>query len=651
MIGRRINERYKLIRPIGGGGMADVYLAKDLILDRHVAVKMLKSQFSKNEEFIRRFHREAEAATSLSHENIVSIYDVGEENDLYYIVMEYVEGQTLKEYIQSSGVLSVEETVRILKQISEAVKHAHDNHIVHRDVKPQNILMSVNGQAKVTDFGIARAISEATITHTNSILGSVHYLSPEQARGGQVTYKSDLYSLGIIAYEMLTGSVPFKGDTAVTIALKHLQEPLPELRTTAVPNSVKNMITRLTAKKPIDRFNSAGALLEDLRTVLDSSRRSERLLEWTAENDEETKKMPAVFPEGRGSDPETIVHTKTSSGGEGEKVSSKPNRKKKWILPVLIAVLLTLSAFIWLPGLLHVDEIAVPEVSGQHADAAAEQLENLDLEVERAYRESTDTADNHVISVQPDEGTTVKVGSTVRLVISENDASMEVPDVTGLSEEEAESQLEAFDNVSVSYETVSEQEGGIVLDQEPSAGQTVMPSETTVMLTVAEREVVSIGNLFGMTEEEVEESFEGVPYVTVRFTEEYDESMSEGRVIEQDPPRGTEISESTTVMVTLSGGPEPGPAVASAEVPFSVQVPENDNGRSYQIEIQVIDDENETPVEVINEEITASTEFDVPMTVEEGSTGYLILYVNGEEFDASPYEYSYEEVQSYSPDE
>ncbi|NJP36404.1 Stk1 family PASTA domain-containing Ser/Thr kinase [Alkalicoccus luteus] len=651
MIGRRINERYKLIRPIGGGGMADVYLAKDLILDRHVAVKMLKSQFSKNEEFIRRFHREAEAATSLSHENIVSIYDVGEENDLYYIVMEYVEGQTLKEYIQSSGVLTVEETVRILKQIAEAVKHAHDNQIVHRDVKPQNILMSVNGQAKVTDFGIARAISEATITHTNSILGSVHYLSPEQARGGQVTYKSDLYSLGIIAYEMLTGSVPFKGDTAVTIALKHLQEPLPELRTSAVPNSVKNMITRLTAKKPIDRFSGAGALLENLHTVLDPSRRSERLLEWSTEEEEETKKMPAVFPAGRGSDPETIVHTKAGAAGEHEQTPAKPSKKKKWLLPVMIAVLLTLSAFIWLPGLLHVDEVAVPDLAGQHADAAAEQLESLDLEVERAYRESSDTADNHVISVQPDEGTNVKVGSTVRLVISENDASLEVPDVTGLSEEEAQSQLEAFDEVSVSYETVSEQENGIVLEQEPSAGETVIPSETTVMLNVAEREVVSIGNLFGMTEEEVTESFEGVPYVTVRFTEEYDESMSEGRVIEQDPPRGTEITESTTVMVTLSGGPEPGPAVASAEVPFSVQVPENGNGRSYQIEIQVIDDENDTPAEVIDEEITSSTEFDVPMRVEEGSTGYLILYVDGEEFDASPYEYTFEEVQSYSTDE
>ncbi|MED3564298.1 protein kinase domain-containing protein, partial [Bacillus xiapuensis] len=230
IIGKRISGRYKILEMIGGGGMANVYLAHDMILDRDVAVKILRLDFANDEEFIRRFHREAQSATSLVHPNIVSIYDVGEEDSIYYIVMEYVDGQTLKQYIQGHSPLPVEEAIDIMKQLTSAISDAHQNHIIHRDIKPHNILIDRSGNVKITDFGIAMALSATSITQTNSVLGSVHYLSPEQARGGMANRKSDIYSLGIVMFELLTGRLPFSGESAVSIALKHLQSETPSLR-------------------------------------------------------------------------------------------------------------------------------------------------------------------------------------------------------------------------------------------------------------------------------------------------------------------------------------------------------------------------------------------------------------------------------------
>lgn len=278
LIGKRINGRYQILETIGGGGMANVYKAHDVILNRTVAVKVLRPQFSDDEEFIRRFRREAQAATSLSHPSVVNIYDVGEEGDLYFIVMEYVEGLTLKQLIQKRGILPVEETVAIMLQITSAIAHAHANHIVHRDIKPHNILISPNGEAKVTDFGIARAMTSATITHTNSVMGSVHYLSPEQARGGMVNEKSDIYSLGIVLYEMATGVVPFSGDTAVSIAIKHLQSnlPSPKSMNPSLPQSIENIILKATAKDPFHRFQRASDMEDDLQTALHPERMSEQ---------------------------------------------------------------------------------------------------------------------------------------------------------------------------------------------------------------------------------------------------------------------------------------------------------------------------------------------------------------------------------------
>ena len=277
MIGKRISGRYKILEMIGGGGMANVYLAHDMILDRDVAVKVLRLDFANSEEFIRRFHREAQSATSLAHPNIVSIYDVGEEESIYYIVMEHVNGQTLKQYIQKNSPVPIEEALLIMEQITSAISHAHQNHIIHRDIKPQNILLDQRGNVKITDFGIAMALSATSITQTNSVLGSVHYLSPEQARGGVANHKSDIYSLGIVMFELLTGRLPFSGESAVSIALKHLQSETPSLRrwNPNIPQSVENIVLKATAKDPFHRYESVEAMEADIRTSLDPSRADE----------------------------------------------------------------------------------------------------------------------------------------------------------------------------------------------------------------------------------------------------------------------------------------------------------------------------------------------------------------------------------------
>ncbi|MDP4171455.1 MAG: Stk1 family PASTA domain-containing Ser/Thr kinase, partial [Bacillota bacterium] len=310
IIGKRINGRYKILDMVGGGGMANVYLAHDMILDRDVAVKMLRLDFANDEEFIRRFHREAHSATSLAHPHIVNIYDVGEEDDLYYIVMEYVEGQTLKQYIQQNSPLRVEDAVKIMKQLTSAISHAHHNHIVHRDIKPHNILVDRDGNVKITDFGIAMALSATSITQTNSVMGSVHYLSPEQARGGMANRKSDIYSLGIVMFELLTGRLPFSGESAVSIALKHLQSETPSVRrwNPDIPQSVENIVLKATAKDPFHRYNSVDAMEEDLQTAMYPIRANEAKFTIPLD-DEATKAIPVITNERPFQNlDETMVH-------------------------------------------------------------------------------------------------------------------------------------------------------------------------------------------------------------------------------------------------------------------------------------------------------------------------------------------------------
>ena len=293
--GSKINDRYQIIKTLGEGGMANVYLAHDNILDRNVAVKVLRGDLATDEKFVRRFQREALSAASLSHPNIVEMYDVGDDDGQYYIVMEYVDGKTLKQVLKQRGKLSITEVVDIMLQLTDGMAHAHDSYIIHRDIKPQNIMILPNGMIKITDFGVATALNSTQLTQTNSVMGTVHYLPPEQAQGKGSTIRSDIYSMGIMMYELLTGLVPYKGDNAVEIALKHLKEPLPSIRkiNPEIPQSIENVIIKATAKNPKNRYLDARQMHEVLKSALDDSRKDEpRYVYKYPENDlDETKKL------------------------------------------------------------------------------------------------------------------------------------------------------------------------------------------------------------------------------------------------------------------------------------------------------------------------------------------------------------------------
>ena len=291
--GQKINDRYEVIRSIGEGGMANVYLGYDTILDRNVAIKVLRGDLANDEKFVRRFQREALSASSLAHPNIVEMYDVGEDDGTYYIVMEYVDGKTLKQLLKKRGSLTLSEAIDIMSQLTDGMAHAHDSYIIHRDLKPQNIMIKDDGQIKITDFGIAMALNSTQLTQTNSVMGSVHYLPPEQASGKGCTIKSDIYSMGIIFYELLSGSLPFRGDNAVEIALKHMREPLPSLReeNPSIPQSIENIIRKATAKNPKNRYDSARSMHEDLLTALNDERIDEPVYQYKyPENENEGKK-------------------------------------------------------------------------------------------------------------------------------------------------------------------------------------------------------------------------------------------------------------------------------------------------------------------------------------------------------------------------
>jgi serine/threonine protein kinase len=369
LVGKRINDRYKVLELIGGGGMSNVYLAHDIILNRDVAIKVLRYDTENEEENMKRFQREALSATSLMHPNIVSIYDVGEDQNMHYIVMEYVKGKTLKQYIKEFAPLSPARAVQIMKQLTSAIAHAHENQIIHRDIKPQNILMDEEGHVKVTDFGIATSLAATSYTKTNSVIGTVHYLSPEQARGGIATKKSDIYSLGIVLYELLTGELPFSGESAVSIALKHLQAETPSVRDfdASIPQSLENVILKATAKNADHRYQSVEEMEEDLETCLSPARQNEPKFSPPID-DEQTKVIPIIkepLPVNE------MAQTKASPVSEKErhhhaqkqKEQPKQNNRKKWLISIAAAAVVIIIGFILLFKLLIPTKIEIPDVS------------------------------------------------------------------------------------------------------------------------------------------------------------------------------------------------------------------------------------------------------------------------------------------------
>lgn len=558
--GQLINDRYEILKLIGEGGMANVYLARDTILDRRVAVKVLRGDLAGDEKFVRRFQREALSASSLSHPNIVEIYDVGEDDGNFYIVMEYIEGKTLKQLIKKRGVLSLPETMDIMLQLLDALKSAHDSYIIHRDIKPQNIMIKDSGLVKITDFGIAMALNSAQLTQTNSVMGSVHYLPPEQASGKGSTIRSDIYSLGILMFEMLTGRVPFRGDSAVEIALKHMKEPLPSVRelNPVVPQSVENIILKAAAKNPKNRYHDVREMADDIKTCLDEDRENEERI---------TFKYPETdFSDTRAN---TLKETKKNAKEEPEikqitedEKIERGNKKRLAILFSIIGVLA--AAFILIiivfPKLSSSKDIEVPDVSGMEISKAEKMLKKEGFKVDSKKKASDDVDENLVIETDPAKNRYAKKGTTVTIYYSSGTSKTKVEDYTGQNAYEVKAKLELL-GIKVTIEEKEVEDSSsytnkkqLVIDQSVKQGEKLSKGEKIILYIPKILSTYPDMVTDSWTLDRAEEFCEKYG-LTIKVT--YKESDGEENIIlAQSPKAGEEVFDGETFKVVVSKKPE-----------------------------------------------------------------------------------------------
>lgn len=633
IIGKRINDRYKVLEFIGGGGMSTVYLAHDMILNRDVAVKVLRYDVENKEEYQRRFQREVLSATSLMHPNIVSIFDVGEENDIQYIVMEYVKGKTLKQYINEFAPLSPARAVHIMKQLTSAISHAHENQIIHRDVKPQNILIDQQGNVKVTDFGIATMLSATTLTKTNSVLGTVHYLSPEQARGGTATKKSDIYALGIVLYELLTGELPFSGESAVSIALKHLQAETPSVRDfdASIPQALENVILKATAKDPNHRYNSVEEMELDLETVLSPARANEPKFVPPVDN-EATKAIPVIkepipvsdiakTKELPKSKDEKEVKTVKSKNEDKQPPKQKKKRKKKWWKIIGIAAI-ALILLIIVIKLITPNKIEIPDVSDMEVDEAIEKLEKAGFKVKDEYDErySDKVEEGHVIGTDPKAGYRREKGTELTLIVSLGNEKLEMDDYIGKGIDQVRTALEnsRFKDVIVE-EVYSDKEKGIIVEQTPEAGEEVVPEDTVITLKVSKgKELKKVADLKGYNRSALNQYEQSSGFKIVIKSEEFSEDVPAGSVISQSPSANSSLEVGGTIEVVISKGPQAKPVKVyfkNIKIPYEPVV----MGEKQLVRI-FIQDKSHTMAEPYEEiYITEDYTYRIQMEIEEGS--------------------------------
>ena len=564
--GQKINDRYEIIKTIGEGGMANVYLANDTILDRKVAIKVLRGDLSNDEKFIRRFKREALSVSNLSHPNIVEVYDVGEEDGNYYIVMEYIEGKTLKQLLQKRGALTLNEVIDIMTQLTDGLAHAHEAYIIHRDIKPQNIMIEDNGLVKITDFGIAMALNSTQLTQTNSVMGSVHYLPPEQANGKGSTVKSDIYSLGILMYELLTGSVPFKGDTAVEIALKHMKEKIPSIRkqNPTIPQSVENIVLKATAKNPKNRYDNVRDMYKDLQTALQRDNEKRLVYEYPENDLEETKVIPQVTKEIK-----QVIDKPTAKEEDSEDNSVLKEKDEKNKLPIILAVVL-LGTLIVLAGVYllitskDVKEVKVPNVVGLTTEKAIKKIKEKGLEYTTKSEESTTVEEGKVIRTEPKAGSTRTKKSTITIVESSRKQYVVLEDYTGQNYYEIKGKLEAkgikVEMKTKSVENASEYKDkkDNIISQEPAFNkdeETKLYANDSVVLYIPEVDVYPDMVKEKWTLSQVEDFVKEYNLTLDKSYKETDE-VEEDIVLSQNRAVGDPIYEGYTLKITLSKKPE-----------------------------------------------------------------------------------------------
>ena len=590
-IGKIFAGRYRILKQIGRGGMADVYLAKDLILDgEEVAVKVLRTNYQTDPIAVARFQREARAMADLDHPHIVRITDIGEEEGQQYLAMEYVAGLDLKRYIKEHRPLSNEEAVRIMGQILLAMRLAHTRGIVHRDLKPQNILLTPDGTAKVTDFGIAVAFAETSLTQTNSMLGSVHYLSPEQARGSKATVQSDIYAMGIIFYEMLTGHIPYDGDSAVTIALQHFQKPLPSViaENPSVPQALENVVIKATAKKLTDRYKSVAEMYVDLSSSLSNNRRNEPKLVFDDATKADTKTLPKVPQSTLTSIPKAPVQEGRPQSKPQLHQTEKPvpspkptkRRRLKARYPILFATfLLVVASLVWIlyrtPA-----TIAVPKVAGQTVAEAKEALKKANFEVGEEKTEASDKVEEgRVIRTDPDAGTTRKEGTKINLIVSSGQQSFQLGNYLGRKSSDVVAELKGKkvpeNLIKIEEEESNEIEAGTIIKQSLPEGTTYDLSKATqIVLTVAKKvNSISMPSYIGSTREFAVNNLTeiyGIKKANIEVVEvsTAPEGTAEETVVEQSPKPGGKIDlASTRIKISIYKPKTPPSSSSSTSVP------------------------------------------------------------------------------------
>lgn len=587
MIGKKFGNRYEIIEKLGSGGMSIVYKGLDTLLNRWVTIKVLREQFASDEDFVRRFHREAQSVASLSHINIVSIYDVGFELDLHYLVMEYVEGRNLKEYIREQGKLTPEEAVPIAIQILHALEHAHEHHVVHRDIKPHNILLTMDGRVKVTDFGIARVANEATMTYSGTMVGSVQYISPEQAKGLSVGPKSDLYSAGVVLYEMLTGHLPFEGESPIAVALQHIQEepPSPSALVEDIPMELSHVILKAMEKNPDLRYASADAMAFDLEKIYTGKSHEINMIKEKQNLSEDTVEIPAVRS-GNGSP-------------EGKKIPEEektPPPKKKKLKPqatwgiigaaVLIFLLLGWGAYALLTGFFNVGEARMPDMRGKSLIEAKAELKEAGLEHTLTYSFHDTIKKDHVISQTIEPNQMVKKTNVVGLVISNGPKTTRVPNVVGKTQREAVVELnnrnlqgdfsEAFDD---------RVPAGTVISQQPEAGVDV-PEKTMVTVVVSkgkELKYLPMPDLLNKYLDEAEKILKDLGLSIGKAEERESNEYFPSQIMSQEIKAGDMVLEGDKVNVQVSSGP--GPMAQMARVTYDIPP----DGETHRLRIIVSD--------------------------------------------------------------
>ncbi|MGZ9813220.1 Stk1 family PASTA domain-containing Ser/Thr kinase [Streptococcus sp. V913] len=583
-IGKIFAGRYRIVKQIGRGGMADVYLAKDLILDgEEVAVKVLRTNYQTDPIAVARFQREARAMADLDHPHIVRITDIGEEDGQQYLAMEYVAGLDLKRYIKEHYPLSNEEAVRIMGQILLAMRLAHARGIVHRDLKPQNILLTPDGTAKVTDFGIAVAFAETSLTQTNSMLGSVHYLSPEQARGSKATFQSDIYAMGIIFYEMLTGHIPYDGDSAVTIALQHFQKPLPSViaENPSVPQALENVVIKATAKKLSDRYQSVSEMYMDLSTSLSYNRRNEPKLVFDDASKADTKTLPKVPQSTLTSIPKAPAQEERPQSKKltpEQAPTQKPTKKRKFkarYMILLASLLLVAASLVWILSRTPAT-IPIPDVAGQTVAEAKEALKKSKFEAGEEKSEASDTvAEGRVIRTDPEAGSGRKEGTKVNLIVSSGKQSFQLSNYVGRKYTDVVAELKEKkvpeNLIKMEEEESGESEPGIILRQSPAAGTTYdLSKASTITLTVAKKVTsVSMPSYIGSSLEFTKNNLTqivGVKEANIEVVEvsTAPEGTAEGTVVDQTPKAGEQVDLASTRIKLSIYKPKTPPSTSSS---------------------------------------------------------------------------------------